>query len=342
MTPSREISVVIPTYQRRALLERTLHFLAHQTYPPDAFEVVVSIDGSEDGTEEMVRRTRAPYRLICLWQENRGRAAACNAGLHRAQGDLIVLLDDDMEPAPTFLEAHARAHEGRTHEGKERLGVLGAVPVPIEPDASPVTRYIGTKFNRHLATLSRPDYQLKLRDFYSGNFSIKRSVLLEVGGFDEEFDVYGNEDLDLSLRLQHAGVAFAYCREAAAWQRYTKDFAALSRDTVAKGRTAVLLARKHPGSFDDLKLGTYGHAPWVVRQIREALLRLGERQPAFPEAIIRFVMWLERFPVFSTEAAYVQVLGYFYWMGARAALREHQDAGSGLDVLKDLSRGVQA
>lgn len=337
MTPSCEISIVIPTFQRRVLLEKTLHYLAQQTYRIDAFEVIVSIDGSDDGTEEMVRGASPPYRLICIRQENRGRAAACNAGLHRAGGDLIVLLDDDMEPVPTFLDAHVRAHEGN-----ERLGVLGAVPVPIEPDAPPVTRYVGTKFNRHLVTLSRPDYQLKLRDFYSGNFSIKRDVLLEIGGFDEDFEVYGNEDLDLSLRLRDAGVQFVYSRQAAAWQRYTKDFAALARDTVAKGRTAVLLARKHPGSFDDLKLGTYGHAPWAVRQVREALLWLGERQPAFSEAIIRLVTWLERFPAFTTPTTYVHVLGYFYWMGARAALREHPDAGSSIDALKDLSRGVQA
>ena len=125
------VSVVIPTYRRRASVERVLEALRRQTFSADLFETVVSVDGSEDGTRESVAAFPAPYALKGLWQANRGRAAACNAGVRAARGELIVLLDDDMEPAAEFLEAHVGAHA----TGATR-GVLGAVPVALGDDQS--------------------------------------------------------------------------------------------------------------------------------------------------------------------------------------------------------------
>ncbi len=320
MSKTYRVSVIIPTYQRCGLLRNTLLFLARQTLSPEAFEVVVGIDGSTDGTLEMIASLDLPYRLVAHHQDNRGRASACNAAIHRAEGELLVLLDDDMEPIPSLLDEHLRAHHGR-----DGIGVLGAVPIRIEPDCSPVVQYVGTKFNRHLEMLARPGYQLQLRDFYSGNFSIPRDLMLEIGGFDEDFEVYGNEDLDLSLRLRDAGVSLIYSPDAVAFQCYTKDFAALARDTTAKGRTAVLLAHKHPEAFDDLKLGTYSHAPWPVRLIRDGLLRISEVWPAIPQGVMRLYSLLESRPGLALRSTYVHVLGYFYWLGARAALREHAE-----------------
>jgi len=115
------VSVVIPTYQRCASLKRALEALTAQTMRPTDFEVVVSVDGSTDGTRDMLAEFEAPYRVVTHWQPNRGRAAACNAGIHQARGALIVLLDDDMQPAPEFLQAHASAHnDGRRRAVSQR------------------------------------------------------------------------------------------------------------------------------------------------------------------------------------------------------------------------------
>jgi len=225
------------------------------------------------------------------------------------------LLDDDMEPVPEFLEAHLQAHPAG-----DRLGVMGAVPIAVPACAPPVVRYIGTKFNRHLDKLAHPGHQLVLRDFYSGNFSIRRDILLEVGGFDEAFTAYGNEDLDLSLRLSGAAVDLIYSRQAQAYQRYTKDFAGLCRDTYAKGQTAVLLATKHPDSFADLKLSTYGDAHWSWRFLRGELLRLSDWWDGAPDLIMGLADRLVRLWPDRLDTWYGLALDYFYWLGARSTL----------------------
>ncbi|HEU5102195.1 MAG TPA: glycosyltransferase family 2 protein [Roseiflexaceae bacterium] len=313
------ISVVIPTYQRCALVERALAALASQTLPTDQYEVIVSVDGSDDGTREMLARFLAPYRLQTVWQPNAGRAAACNAGMRMAQGQILVLLDDDMEPTPEFLAAHLRAHAG-----SGRLGVVGAVPIAVDPSSPAVLRYVGAKFNQHLEKLALPGYKLNLRDFYSGNFSIRRDVLLEIGCFDEAFKIYGNEDLELSLRLVRAGVQIIYDTDAAAHQNYTKDFAALARDNLAKGQTAVLLARKHPQAFHQLKLSAYGEGSRKWRLLRAGLLSISQVWNGAPGWVIWTITQLERRRLGSMEHYYALALDYFYWLGVARARRLHE------------------
>jgi len=301
--------------------------------PPDEYEVIVSIDGSQDDTQELVSGFQAPYALRSVWQPNRGRAAACNAGIRLAKGQLLVLLDDDMEPAPGFLAAHLRVHQ----EGA-RLGVVGAAPVTLTELSPPVVRYIGVKFNCHLENLARPGYKFGLRDFYSGNFSIRREVLLEVGAFDEAFTIYGNEDLELSVRLARVGVRLVYSSAALAHQHYTKDFAALARDHIAKGRTAVLLASKHPDTFDNLKLSTYrqGNYRWYL--CRAGLLWLSRLWEGIPDRVIASTGWLERHRLAQFPYCCFLTLDYCYWLGVRSALRENRKAGQGLTSLARLAR----
>jgi GT2 family glycosyltransferase len=317
------VTVVIPTYRRRASLLRALGALATQRIPPSEYEVVVVVDGSDDGTREAASSAATPYALRVLWQENRGRAAACNAGIAAARGDLVVVLDDDMTATPELLAAHLAAHERA-----EPVAVIGAAPVPMSADMPAPARYVGAKFNRHLERLAAAGGPLALREFYGGNLSVRRDVLEEVGAFDERFTAYGNEDLELSLRLQDAGVRIVYEPAAVAHQSYDKDFAALASDHEAKGRTAVVLARKHPTVRGALKLGAAGGEPVVRRVALAVLLGTSRALPSLRERLVRFVAWLgERRPARALRL-YPLVLDFCYWSGVRAASREREPGSS--------------
>jgi len=322
MTERFSISVVIPTYQRRASVRRVLEALARQTIAATEYEVIVSIDGSDDGTREMIGHFQAAYRLSAIWQPNQGRAAARNAGIRSARGHLIVFLDDDMEPVPGFLQAHAQAHPPGS-----RRAVVGAVPIPVEAASPPIVDYRRSGMSAHLDRLARPGYRLGFRDMYSGNLSLARDVVLEVGGFDEAFRLYGYEDYELALRLLRAGVELAYSPQAMAYQRYDKDFGALARDCVARGHTAVLFALKHPDVASNLKLATYrdGSHPWRI--LRSLALWLSRWLPWFPDALIGFMKWLERRRPRRLHHYYTLALDYFFWVGAGSALRRQRRSG---------------
>ena len=311
------VSVIIPTHERRASVARALHALAHQTLAPDAYEIIVAIDGSTDGTRELVESVRAPCAVKAVWKLRGGRASACNAGLRMAMAPIVLFLDDDMEASERLVEAHLAAHEKASH-----VGLFGAVPIRTDVRSPTVTRFVASRFNGHLANLAMPGYDFGLRGFYSGNFSVARRTMMDIGGYDETFTVYGHEDLELSLRLRSAGVHIVFSPDAVAHQHYEKDFATLARDTLEKGRTAVQLARKHPDSIRDLELSQFDRGPLASRLLRDALLAADARWPAVRDQVVRITSWLGDRRAPGLHRAYPAVLDYFYWLGARAAQEE--------------------
>jgi glycosyltransferase involved in cell wall biosynthesis len=269
----------------------------------------------------MVAQFPAPFDLRSIWQPNRGRAGACNAGILAAKGELLVLLDDDMEPVPEFVAAHARAHPGGS-----RYAVLGAAPVFVDGSSPPVVEYVASRFRQHMEKLARPDHKIGIRDIYTGNFSIRREVLLEVGLFDEAFKIYGNEDGELAIRLLAAGVQFLYRTDALAHQHYEKDFSALARDKMAQGRTSVVCALRHPESIPSLRIGTYRRGERKWRLLRGVLLATSRSLRFLPNWIIHYVRWLERHRSPNLQSRYYLALDYFYWRGVLAALQEDSAA----------------
>lgn len=328
------VSVVVPTYRRRASVIRALAALARQDIPPGEFEVVVSVDGSDDGTADAVTSFRAPYELRVVEGLRRGRAAASNAAIELVGGDVVVILDDDMEPAPACLRHHRRHHTSDAN-----VCVMGAVPVHVDDGTNPAARFMAWKFDLYLTKLAQPQHVFALRDFYSGNTSIRRNVLLDVGAFDEAFTVYGNEDLELSLRLRAAGVRLVYDGEALALQHYEKNLAELARDTREKGTTAVLLARSYPRAFDELQLARYRAHSRGWLGLRAALLHATRAFGGLAAAVLRVARILQRTPIGRRPLFYILLLDYFYWLGVDSVLTEGTAPGPLAPLAADLRRG---
>ena len=314
--------MVIPTRQRREAALKALAALSRQDLPSVELEVVVAIDGSTDGTREALASLEPPYALHVVDAPERGRAAAVNAALRVARGELVIILDDDMQPAPECVRSHLRHHPAGA-----RVCVMGAVPIRANAVPSSAAGYIARKFNAHLQRLAEPGHVFALRDFYSGNASIRRDVLDEVGLFDESFTLYGNEDLELSLRLRRADVALRYDPEALAYQTYDKSLGQLTRDTFEKGQTAVLFARAHGEAFGELQLATYGGQSIRWRCTRAALLALTRRRPGAARSLLRLALVLERLGAGRCYLFYVFLLDYFYWAGVQAALADSPGRG---------------
>jgi glycosyltransferase involved in cell wall biosynthesis len=328
------VSVIIPTHQRRDSLRRALASLSRQSVPSDSYEVIVSVDGSTDGTSEMLAEFAAPYALRAVSSRRRGRASACNAAIAAARGEVLVVLDDDMQVVPHFVERHRRHHPPGS-----LLCVLGPVPVELNGASPRAARYVKAKFDAHLAALAQRDHVYGARDFYSGNASLRTEVLREVGGFDESFTRYGNEDVDLSLRLRAAGVTLRYDSEALARQEYAKDLRGLAADSLAKGHTAVLVARTHPYVFGDLRLAAPGDGsrPWLAA--RAVLLRLTRRWSDTAAVVFAVAAMLERLGLWRQPLFYRALLDYAFWAGVDDALHDSTDEGDLERLAAELHRG---
>lgn len=315
MSDSRLVTVVIPTCERRASLERLLTALDHQTLPPEQFEVVAVLNGADDGTAAMIEQLRTVYRLRWVRHPRQNRASARNHGVRVAHGRLIVFLDDDMEPAAEFLRAHVDAHATG-----DRRGIVGAAPIPFDASSPPVVVFRALRFQRKLQEMAARASDLRFNQVYSGNLSLPRALFLEVGGFDEEFTLYGYEDYELVVRLLKRGVRFSFSEQALARQHYTKDFAALARDVIAEGRNAILFARKHPEFIGELQLARYTRRGRRDRHLRTLMLVASRAWSGFPSVVIRGFQRVEARRPARLMTLYRFVFDYLYWYGVDTAL----------------------
>ncbi len=201
MTPI--ISVVIPTFNRRETLETVLPLLAKQTLPTEQYELLLCDSGSTDGTLELVDSLCIPNLRHIRPAENRGRSGARNAGIREAVGEFVLFTDADILPSFNLLEEHLRLHRSRPHSA-----VVG-----LEIQVDSVAEYEQVRDNpydkgRHMH--GRTDKEMSWLFFLTGNASAPRQALLDAGLFDENFTVYGHEDLELGYRLQKAGYPILY------------------------------------------------------------------------------------------------------------------------------------
>src|SRR6476660_1387504 len=107
-----DLSIIVPTYNRRKFLPALLESLAAQDYPADGWELVIVDDGSPDDTVAYLRSGdgQRPANMVVVEQANSGPAVARNNGAKQASGRALLFLDDDMVASPSLVREHAAAH----------------------------------------------------------------------------------------------------------------------------------------------------------------------------------------------------------------------------------------
>ena len=224
------VSVVIPTHNRKDILKKTLLSFCDQTLKE--FEIIVSDDGSTDGTGEMIKELTVPYPIKHLWQENSGRSAARNTGIKKANGDIILFVDDHIIVDNRLIEEHVKSHKNL--KGTSICVVRGRVE--FSPD-----------YDRVKQPGRYPGEQSPLMTFHTNNISVRKHVLQEVGGFDEDFTEYGFQDQELGYRIRKAGYRFKINPNAVGYIFSVGGSYEKWCDKARQaGRSAVLFYRKHP------------------------------------------------------------------------------------------------
>lgn len=202
------VSVIIPTYNRRMQIMHAIESVLAQTAPVD--EIIVVDDGSSDDTVAAVRE-RFPSGVKVLTQKNAGVSAARNRGVREARGEWIAFLDSD---DIWFPEKIARQLEAlQAMEGEPGLcftdNLFGGNP-QMSYSRFEETGFVGGAKSGILHDPAR--YIVGGREpFFTSSLLIRRSLLDELGGFDEVLSI--REDTDLMFRLSFK-TRFCYVGES--------------------------------------------------------------------------------------------------------------------------------
>jgi glycosyltransferase involved in cell wall biosynthesis len=182
------------------VVRRAVDALLRQDAPPERFEVIVVDDGSTDGSTRDLERA-GPVAVRVLRFQNRGRAAARNAGAAAARGRALLFLDADIWAAPDLVSVHLSHHDERPN-----LGVQGRWKDHAD---SLVSMFMRAKNIIPDATIRRRQ-GLSPYHVVTRNFSIDSAAFRRSGGFDEGFKGYGWEDIELAFRMVREGVTLRF------------------------------------------------------------------------------------------------------------------------------------
>lgn len=244
--PKPMISVMLPTYRRREALTRTLEALEDQTLPPAEFEVVVVDDGSRDGTESFLltfaESTGLNFTYLVL-KENGGPARARNFGLNHCRGDVVLIIGDDIEPAPDLVTTHLHSHVQNPKMGH---AVLGHVSFPQELQPSAFMQWLETGGSKYFFNYKDlvPGQEAGPLFFYTCNVSVKKALLDQSGWFDESFPYASHEDLELGYRLAAQGMKMTYEPLAAGSHFHELTILGVTRRIYLMGYSAELFWQK--------------------------------------------------------------------------------------------------
>jgi len=256
-------SIVISVYNQRQSLEMILSSLAAQVKSPKIFEVVITDDGSTDGTAEFVKKARFPiFMKYIRAQGGVGRAENRNRGFAKTVGGQVIFLDGDMVPDPGLIESYLAIW------GKyPRDAVVGSVRSPEEWERDRLQRYL---YSRGRLSQKKESI-IPGRYFTSNNFSVNKETFDKLSGFDTSFEGWGGEDTDFGLRLESAGVSIRYNPEAICRHYHRRTLDEIINEFENYGRTGYrCLVEKHPQSVifpSGWMLGLSDSRPGIIKRI---------------------------------------------------------------------------
>ena len=232
-----EISIIIPTYNRVAILIDTLQALNRQSYDMTSAEIIVIDDHSPVSPEKEILAMDTKYTLRFYREEkNIGQGRARNRAIKLAKAKYLFFIGDDTVPRENFVEEHMNLHN--KHEG---IAVLGKVLWSPEL-RNDFMNYI-ERIQFHYQTIKDRN-NVKLH-FYTSNISLEKRWF-----HDEEysnmFRNYGLEDIELGYRLEKRGLRVVYNPEAVVFHFHSYTFEQFCERMKNVGISAVIFAGLHP------------------------------------------------------------------------------------------------
>lgn len=252
-----EISVIVPTYNRKDLLKDCLQSLFNQSYPKDKYEIIVVDDGSTDGTKEMVKELKPNVTLRYFYQNNQGPASARNLGIKNAKGKILAFIDSDCVADKNWLVNLAKG----LGKNKKIAGVGGQLRV-YQPKTL-FERYSDIFLCDHREYIEKPKGEPP--HLGTGNSVYHTSLVKKIGLFDHSFRC--GEDVDLSWRLYFKGYRFLYEPGAIVYHRAPKTLRQLLKQSFVYGKAKAQLLTKHYHCLKQNYKDSIGIAGFIIKDL---------------------------------------------------------------------------
>ena len=244
---SNLVSVIIPHWNAVHHLPTCLDSLRSQTYP--RVETIVADNGSTDGSLELLARDYAWVRVLPLG-ENRGFAGACNAGMRAARGEIVVLLNNDTEADPHWLEEVVAAFQRHPKAGLvaskmllfDRRDTFHTAGDFYRLDGIPGNRGV---WQRDVGQYNREEYVFSA---CGGSAAYRKGVLEQIGLLDEDF-FFSCEDVDLAWRAQLTGYRCVYAPRAVVYHKLSATGGGATASFYDGRNFIYLLAKDYPGDL---------------------------------------------------------------------------------------------
>ena len=229
---TKPVSIVIPVYNRKEKLGKTIAALTHSTYPTELMQVVIADDGSSDRPEDLLPLFESYFDIAYVAQEDEGYrlSEVRNLGIREAKHDCIIVLDCDMLPEPSLVEAYMKFMHvsqkavligGRRYVNTDDLNiddVLQDISCVLNLPTQCVDKGRGPqgdempsedwRYKHYRSTNYAKDEKYAFRWLCGGNICIHRRLHNQIGGFDESFTAWGAEDQEYGFRLYREGAWF--------------------------------------------------------------------------------------------------------------------------------------
>jgi GT2 family glycosyltransferase len=237
--PAAKLSIIIPTCNRASILQKTLAAYAQQTARDEILEILIVDDGSTDETCKIISKmaNSSAVPLVYLCQEHQGPATARNNGIKKAKGELILLGDDDVIPAPNFVAEHLAWH---LRYPEPSVAIVGAIFCSPQVHPTPLMKWWGLNGLRFDPPLMKAGHEVSYAAGLFLNTSAKVSFLRANGIFDERFREYGYEDIELAYRLVKKGLRMIYNPGAVGYHYKRISFSDMCRRVTTMSTTPSL------------------------------------------------------------------------------------------------------
>jgi len=232
------VSIVIPTYNRKSILIKCLHALENQKLNRliDSYEIIIVDDGSTDGTTEWIKENQINLPHVVLYeQEHGGPALGRNLGVLKSTGDVIIFIDSDLVVVDNFIIHHVNKLNKYWIKKNKKCFTYGSV--------------INTSNFQNPLSEDSKITDISFAYFATGNVAISKALLLDVGLFDTSFSLYGWEDLELGERLKKIGVKLIKCPDAKGFHWHPAfncdQIPYLLNKEIERAKMALIFYQKH-------------------------------------------------------------------------------------------------